>query len=82
MSLEKRIEEVEEELRPEEQGRDLLITCVTEQHVRVGDELVPVKREPTGYTEVKWGSPGKGGGRIGVRYALYDADEPGNWDQG
>jgi hypothetical protein len=45
MSLEKRIEKAEDELKPEEAGRDLLITVHTEQHVRVGDELVPVKRE-------------------------------------
>jgi hypothetical protein len=79
VSLEKRIEKAEDELKPEEAGRDLLITAVTEQHVRVGDEMVPVKREPSGYTEIKWGPPGRNGGRIGVRYALYDG-EPSNWN--
>jgi hypothetical protein len=81
VGLEERIKKAEEELKPEEQGRDWLITCVTEQHVRVGDELVPVKREPIGYTEVKWGAPDRSGRRIGVRYALYDDDDKrgSNW---
>jgi hypothetical protein len=83
VSLEKRIEEAEEKLKPEEAGRDLLITVHTEQHVHVGDELVLVKREPTSYTEVKWSEPDKSGRRIGVRYARYidEGDDPGNWNQ-
>jgi hypothetical protein len=80
VSLEKRIERAEDELKPEGQGRDLILTALTEQHEQVGDELVTVKREPIGYTEVEWGPPGKNGARIGVRYALYDGDQPSNWE--
>jgi hypothetical protein len=81
MSLEKRIEKAEDELKPEEAGRDLLITVHTEQHVRVGDELVPVKREPSGYSEVHWSQPDKSGRRIGTRFAKYADDEKrgSNW---
>lgn len=79
MSLEKRIERAEEELKPEEAGRDLIITSMTEQHEQVGDELVTVHREPIGYSEIQWGKPDKSGRRIGVRYALYDGDQPSNW---
>jgi hypothetical protein len=80
--ISKRLDALEEET--ESQVRDLIITCVTEQHVRVGDELVVVKREPSGYSEIEWGSfRQKNGGRIGVRYARYidEGDDPGNWNQ-
>jgi hypothetical protein len=48
--ISKRLDALEEET--ESQVRDLIITCVTEQHVRVGDELVVVKREPSGYRKM------------------------------
>ena len=84
MSLEKRIEKAEEELQPEERARDLLITCVTEQHVRGADGvLVTVHREPVGYTEIQWSPPDRAGRRIGTRHARYtdEGDDPGNWNQ-
>jgi len=55
--ISKRLDALEEET--ESQVRDLIITCVTEQHVRVGDELVVVKREPSGYSEIEWGPSGR-----------------------
>lgn len=72
-----------DELEQEEQIEDLIITNVTEQHARIDGVLVPVHREPIGYTEIEWGPPGRGGGRVGVRYAKYgdDGDDPGNWNQ-
>jgi hypothetical protein len=80
VSLESRIEAAEEELKPEEAGRDLLITIHEEQHERVGDELVSVKRPIIGYTETVWSSPGKRGTRIGTRRALYDGGKPSSFD--
>lgn len=73
-----------DELEKEGQVQDIEITVVTESWARGGDDvMVPVKREPIGYTETKWGTPGRGGGRIGVRYAKYvdGGNDPGNWDQ-
>ena len=49
--ISRRLDALEEE--SEEQVRDLLITAVTEQYTRIGDELVAVKREESAYTEVQ-----------------------------
>jgi hypothetical protein len=75
----KRLDALEEET--ESQTCDLIITVHTEQHERVGDELIAVKREPSGYSEVHWSQPDKSGRRIGTRYAKYADDEKrgSNW---
>ena len=82
MTLEKRIEKAEEELKPEEQGRDILITVHEEQWTH-GDDDVPilVKRPIIGYTEIEWQSgTDKHGRRIGTRRALYDGGQPSSFD--
>ena len=71
--IEKRLENLEHLAAAEpEQQPDLLLTAHEEQWERGPDDvLVPVKRQIIGYTETVWGSPGRNGGRIGHRRALY-----------
>jgi len=85
MSDDNKINRRLDELEKEDQVEDIVITVLTEQHERRGDELVAVHREPVGYTEVEWSGPDKRGRRIGTRYARYAVDDlsadPGNWNQ-
>ena len=81
MSLEKRIEKAEEELQPEQAGRDILITIHEEQWIFGADDLpIPTKRPIIGYTPVEWSAPGRNGGRIGTRRALYDGGQQSSFD--
>jgi hypothetical protein len=81
--IEQRLGNLEQLARDDgEQPEDILITCLTEQSVRGADDvMISVHKEPTGYTEVQWGPPTKNGARIGIRYAKYDGEGPGNWNQ-
>jgi hypothetical protein len=79
---EKRISDLEESLRPEERGRDLLLTIHEEQWERAGDGMmVPAKhRRIIAYTEVVWQSPNKNGTRIGTRRAIYEGGQVSSFD--
>lgn len=82
MSLEGRIEKAEEELKPEEAGRDVVLTIHEEQWIFGADDVpIPTKRPIIGYTEIEWQSgTDKHGRRIGTRRALYDGGQPSSFD--
>ena len=74
-NLEERVRKAEEELQPEQAGRDLIIDVHEEQWIFGGDDVpVPTKRPIIGFTPIEWSPPGKRGGRIGIRRALYATD--------
>jgi hypothetical protein len=67
-----RLSNLEDDLQPERDGQDILLTIVQDTYVRdENDELHLVQREPTSYDESgEWRDIGDGR-RMRVRYARY-----------
>ena len=74
MSLEDRIRKAEDALQPIGPGDEEIVLTVVEESVMRNefDELVPIRREPVGFSEIEWND--FGGQRVGLRRAIYSDD--------